>query len=87
MSKFYKGRSEGYFRPSEFFVNRREYDRERSPYPIDWGNVGRRHSVKKVRNEELAAGCCGKAEDESGYRGGERERARSSVVELRFDAH
>ena len=42
MSKFYRVRSEAYFRLSEIFVNRRDYGGERSPYPADWGNVGRR---------------------------------------------
>jgi hypothetical protein len=40
--KFYRVRSEAYFRRSEIFVNRRDYGGERSPYPVDWGNVGRR---------------------------------------------
>ncbi len=40
--KFYRVRSEAYFRLSEIFVNRRDCSRERSPYPIDWENVGRR---------------------------------------------
>jgi hypothetical protein len=36
MSKFYRVRSEAYFRLSEIFVNRRDCGGERSPYPADW---------------------------------------------------
>ena len=40
--EFYRVTSEAYFRLSEIFVNGRDCRRERSPYPIDWGNVVRR---------------------------------------------
>jgi hypothetical protein len=53
--KFYRVRSEAYFRLSEIFVNRRDYGGERSPYPVDWGNVGRReHRGIEVRLRNYA---------------------------------
>ena len=46
--KFYRVRSEAYFRLSEIFVNDGNYSRGRCPYPVDWGNVGcREHGGAK----------------------------------------
>jgi hypothetical protein len=55
MLKFYRVRSEAYFRPSEIFVNDGNHSRERSPYPVDWGNLGgRQHGVA----EKEFGNCC-----------------------------
>jgi hypothetical protein len=40
MTKFYRVRSEAYFSPSRIFVNGRNHDDEKNPYPVDWENVG-----------------------------------------------